>query len=261
MVRAVRPVRPVRRAARGARGARATTLPSPRAATPPRRTRPPRETLEQRRQRARAVFSRLAKAYPDARCALDFSSPLELLVATVLSAQCTDVRVNLVTPTLFSKYRTAADYARAAPGELENEIRTTGFFNSKAKSLRRAGAAMAAEYGGRVPDTMEELVRLPGVGRKTANVILGNAFNKDEGFVVDTHVGRLARRLGFTREEDPVRVEEDMNALVPKGRRTLAAHQLIFHGRQICLARRPRCEVCPVNALCPKIGVPLFSGS
>ncbi len=179
----------------------------------------------------------------------------------MLSAQCTDVRVNFVTPTLFSKYRTAADYARAAPGELENDIRTTGFFNSKAKSLRRAGAAMAAEYGGRVPDTMEELVRLPGVGRKTANVILGNAFAKDEGFVVDTHVGRLARRLGFTREEDPVRVEDDMNALVPKGRRTLAAHRLIFHGRQVCVARRPRCEICPVNALCPKIGVPLFSGS
>jgi endonuclease III len=224
-----------------------------RARTPRRRL--PRETLEEKRRRARAVFSRLAEAYPDARCSLNFSSPLELLVATVLSAQCTDVRVNQVTPALFAKYRTAADYARAAPGELEGDIRSTGFFNAKARSLRRAGAALAAEHAGRVPETMEELTRLPGVGRKTANVILGNAFHKDEGFVVDTHIGRLARRLGFTREQDPVRVEEDMNAIVPKGERTMAAHRLIFHGRQICVARRPRCEICPVNPLCPKIGV------
>jgi endonuclease-3 len=168
------------------------------------RVRFPRETLERKRLRAREVFRKLAKAYPDARCALTFSSPLELLVATVLSAQSTDARVNLVTPALFRKYRTAADYARARPGELEEDIRSTGFFNSKARSLRRAGAAIAAEHGGRVPDTMEELVKLSGVGRKTANVILGNAFGKDEGFVVDTHVGRLARRLGFTRQLDPV---------------------------------------------------------
>lgn len=219
--------------------------------------RPARETFEKKRRRAAAVLRRLARAYPDARCSLDFSSPLELLVATVLSAQCTDVRVNLVTPTLFRKYRTAADYARAPARELENDIRQTGFFNAKARSLRRAGAAIAAEHGGQVPQTMAELVALPGVGRKTANVILGNAFGKDEGFVVDTHVGRVSRRLGFTRQTDPVRVEEDLNLLVAKGRRTLAAHQLIFHGRQICLARRPRCEVCPVNPLCPKIGVPL----
>ena len=216
-----------------------------------------RETLEEKRRRARSVLRRLARAYPDARCSLDYSSPLELLVATILSAQCTDVRVNLVTPALFRKYRTAADYARAPAGELERAIRQTGFFNSKAKSLRRAGATIAAEYGGRVPDTMEELVRLPGVGRKTANVILGNAFGKDEGFVVDTHVARVSRRLGFTRETDPVRIERDLNGLVPKGRRTMAAHELIFHGRQICVARRPRCEICPVNPLCPKIGVPL----
>jgi endonuclease-3 len=200
------------------------------------------------------VFARLARAYPDARCSLDFSSPLELLVATVLSAQSTDVRVNKVTPALFAKYRTAADYARAAPGELENDIRTTGFFNAKAKSLRGLGAAIAAGHGGQVPRTMEELVRLPGVGRKTANVVLGNAFGIDEGFVVDTHVGRLARRLGFTRQTDPVKVEMDLNALVPKGKRTLAAHRLIAHGRRVCIARRPRCEICPVNSLCPKIG-------
>ena len=215
-----------------------------------------RETVEEKRRRASAVFRRLARAYPDARCSLDYSSPLELLVATVLSAQCTDVRVNQVTPALFSKYRTAADYARAPSGALERDIRQTGFFNAKARSLRRAGAAIAAEHGGRVPETMEELVALPGVGRKTANVVLGNAFGKDEGFVVDTHVARVSRRLGFTRQVEPVRIEEDLNALVRKGRRTMAAHQLIFHGRRICAARRPRCEICPVNPLCPKIGVP-----
>jgi len=219
------------------------------------RRRPARESFEQKRRRASAVFRLLSRAYPDARCSLDYSNPLELLVATVLSAQCTDVRVNLVTPALFRKYRTAADYARAPAGALESDIRQTGFFNAKARSLRRAGAAIAAEHGGRVPDTMEELVALPGVGRKTANVVLGNAFGKDEGFVVDTHVARVSRRLGFTREIDPVRIEQDLNALVPKGRRTMAAHRLIFHGRQICVARRPRCEICSVNPLCPKIGV------
>lgn len=214
-----------------------------------------RETDEEKKRRAREILKRLAKAYPEARCSLDFGSPLELLVATILSAQCTDVRVNRVTPALFAKYKTAADYARAPAGELENDIKSTGFFNSKAKSLRLAGAAMAAEYGGRVPDTMEALLALPGVGRKTANVLLGNAFGKDEGFVVDTHVGRLARRLGWTRQTDPVKVERDLNALVPRGRRTMAAHYLIAHGRAICLARKPRCEICPVQALCPRVGV------
>ena len=214
------------------------------------------ESLEEKKRHAAEVFRRLGRAYPDARCALTSTSPLELLVATILSAQCTDVRVNQVTPALFRRYRTAADYARAPAGELEEAIRPTGFFNSKAKSLRRAGAALAAGHGGRVPETMAELVALPGVGRKTANVILGNAFGKDEGFVVDTHVGRLARRLGFTRQRDPVKVENDLNAIVPKGKRTLDAHRLIFHGRQICAARKPRCEVCPVLPLCPRIGVP-----
>jgi len=220
-----------------------------------RKRRAVRESPEEIRKRAAGVLRRLAKAYPEARCALDHNSPLELLVATILSAQCTDTRVNMVTPALFRKYRTAADYARAPAGELEEAIRTTGFFNSKAKNLRRAGAAIAAEHGGRVPDTMEALVRLPGVGRKTANVILGNAFGKDEGFVVDTHVSRLARRLGFTRQTDPVKIEQDLIAIVPKGRRTMAAHELIFHGRRICVARKPRCEICPVNPLCPKVGV------
>jgi len=213
------------------------------------------ESFEETKRRADAVFRRLKKTYPDARCALDHQSPLELLVATILSAQCTDTRVNLVTPHLFAKYRTAADYARSPPGALEREIRSTGFFNSKAKSIRAAAAAIAAEHAGRVPDSMDKLLELPGVGRKTANVVLGNAFGKDEGFVVDTHVGRLARRLGFTRETDPVKVELDLKALVPKGRRTLAAHLLIWHGRRICVARKPRCGECPVEPLCPKIGV------
>ena len=215
----------------------------------------PRETLEETRRRASLVFRRLRKAYPAAKCALDHSSPLELLVATILSAQSTDKMVNTVTPALFAKYRTAADYARSPRGVLEKEIHSTGFFNSKAKSLRAMGAAVAAEHGGKVPDTMEALVALPGVGRKTANVVLGNAFGKDEGFVVDTHVGRLAVRLGFTRQVDPVKVETDLNAIVPKGRRTLGAHLLIFHGRSICTARKPACPDCPVFDLCPKIGV------
>jgi endonuclease-3 len=217
--------------------------------------RKPRETFEEKKRRAAAVLRRLKAAYPEAKCALNHSSPLELLVATILSAQCTDVRVNLVTPQLFAKYKTAADYARSPRGELEREIRSTGFFNAKARSIRAACAAIAAEHGGRVPDTMEALLPLPGVGRKTANVVLGNAFGKDEGFVVDTHVARLSRRLGFTRQTDPVKIELDLNALVPKGRRTLGAHLLIFHGRRICTARKPLCGECAVNPLCPKIGV------
>lgn len=222
-----------------------------------RRNSRPRETLEEKKRRARRILRRLAKAHPDAKTALDYGNPLELLVATILSAQTTDIRVNMVTPNLFRKYRTAADYARAPAGELERAIQSTGFFNSKAKSLRRAGAAIAAEHGGKVPASMEELVRLPGVGRKTANVVLGNAFGIDEGFVVDTHVARLAWRMGLTRQTDPVKIEQDLIAMVPKGQRTMAAHRLIFHGRRICQARKPRCSECPVNDLCPKVGVRL----
>jgi endonuclease-3 len=214
-----------------------------------------RETAEERRRRASAILRRLGRAYPGAATALEHRSPLELLVATILSAQCTDARVNMTTPALFAKYKTAADYARAPAGELEQLIRPTGFFNAKARNLRRMGAALAAEHGGQVPDTMEALVAIPGVGRKTANVVLGNAFGKDEGFVVDTHVGRLSRRMGLTRETDPVKVERDLNVLVPRGRRTIGAHRLILHGRAICTARRPKCEICPVLDLCPRIGV------
>jgi endonuclease III len=208
-----------------------------------------------KKRRASAIYRRLKAAYPDAKCALDHRSPIELLVATILSAQSTDKRVNMVTPALFAKYKTAADYARSPRGVLEREIHSTGFFNSKAKSIRAAGAAIAAEHGGRVPDTMEALTALPGVGRKTANVVLGNAFGKDEGFVVDTHIARLSHRLGFTGETDPVRIERDLIALVPKGRRTLFAHLLIAHGRTICGARKPLCGECPVEPRCPKVGV------
>jgi len=219
--------------------------------------RKPKEAFAQTKRRAAAVFRRLRRAYPDAKTALDHTNPLELLVATILSAQSTDKGVNLVTPALFRKYKTAADYARSPRGVLEREIHSTGFFNSKAKSLRAMGAAIAAEHGGKVPATMEDLVALPGVGRKTANVVLGNAFGIDEGFVVDTHVARLSRRLGFTRQTDPVKIETDLLALVPQGRRALGAHLLIFHGRRVCTARKPLCEECPVNPLCPKIGVEL----
>src|SRR3981081_314229 len=190
------------------------------------------------RERVTELVKVLPKVYPNAHTELNFKTPLELLIATILSAQCTDKRVNLVTPALFKRYRTAADYANAPAAELEKAIQSTGFFRNKTKSIRAATSTIVNKHNGKVPDTMAELRELPGVGRKTANVILGNAFHKDEGFVVDTHVGRVARRLGFTREQDPERVEEDMNAIVSKGERTMAAHRLIFHGRQICVARR-----------------------
>jgi endonuclease-3 len=197
------------------------------------------------------VVARLEAAYPDAHCALDHRSPLELLVATILSAQCTDARVNQVTPMLFRRYPGAADYAEAPIAELEQAIRSTGFFRNKARSLRGLGAALVEHHGGRVPETMAELVRLPGVGRKTANVVLGNAFGRDEGIVVDTHVGRISRRLGLSREDDPEKVELDLMQLVPRGKWTLWAHLLIAHGRAVCKAPRPRCGECAIADLCP----------
>lgn len=221
----------------------------------------PRESAAARQKRAKEIVRRLAKEYPGARCWLDYRNPFELFVATVLSAQCTDARVNEVTKTLFKKYRTPADYSGAPPGQLENDIRPTGFFNSKARSLRRASAMIQKEFKGRLPEAEEDLLKLPGVGRKTANVIRGNAFHEPAGMVVDTHVGRLARRMGLTREEDPVKVERDMNALVPSAERAQLAHRLIEHGRKICTARRARCEVCALSDLCPRIGVPLRPAS
>ena len=194
---------------------------------------------------------RLKAEYPDARTELDWQSPLELLVATVLSAQTTDVQVNRVTQTLFAKYRTAEDYANADPSELEEDIRPTGFYRNKARSLRNMAAALVEEHGGEVPSTMRELVALPGVGRKTANVVLGNAFGVDEGIVVDTHVRRVSGRLGLTENEDPVKIERDLMQVVPEEDWTVFSHLLILHGRRTCKARKPDCPNCVLNDICP----------
>ena len=202
-------------------------------------------------ERAREIYDRLIEHYPDAHCALDFKSPFQLLIATILSAQCTDKRVNMVTPALFKRYRTPAALAAAKPEELEEMIKSTGFFRNKTKSLLGMSNAIAEEHGGRVPETLDELVKLPGVGRKTANVILGNAFDTNEGVVVDTHVGRLSKRLGLTRHTDPVKVEQDLMKLLPTDRWTMLSHLLIEHGRRICEARRPKCEQCFLTDICP----------
>lgn len=197
------------------------------------------------------MISRLKAEYPGARTELDWSNPLELLVATILSAQTTDVRVNEVTKTLFAKYRSAADYAGADPNELEEDIRPTGFFRNKARSLRGMAQALVEEHGGEVPRTMPELVVLPGVGRKTANVVLGNAFGIDEGVVVDTHVRRVSGRLGLTGKQDPEKIEQDLMRVVPREDWTVFSHLLIFHGRRVCKARKPDCPNCPLNDVCP----------
>lgn len=200
------------------------------------------------------MYRVLHERYPDAHCELDFTSPLELLVATVLSAQSTDVGVNKVTPRLFTRYPDAAAYAGADREELETIIRPTGFFRAKATSLIGIGAALAERHGGEVPDSLTELVSLPGVGRKTANVVLGNAFGVP-GITVDTHFGRVARRMGWTDEEDPVRVEHAVGALIPKRDWTMLSHVLIFHGRRTCHSRRPACGACPVARWCPSYGI------
>lgn len=206
-------------------------------------------------QRAPEIFARLRRAYPDAHCALDFRNPYELLVATILSAQCTDKRVNMVTPALFAKYPDAAALAAARPEELEDMIRSTGFFRSKAKSLLGMANAVVDRHDARIPETMEELVKLPGVGRKTANVILGNAFDRNEGVVVDTHVSRVGHRLGLTKHTDAVKIELDLMPLFPREDWTLLAHLLIEHGRQVCVARKPRCPECVLNDICPSSSV------
>jgi endonuclease III len=197
------------------------------------------------------VISRLKDEYPDARTELNWENPLELLVATMLSAQTTDIRVNMVTEKLFEKYRTAADYAGADPAELEADIRPTGFYRNKARSLQGMARALLDEHGGEVPRTMAGLVSLPGVGRKTANVVLGNAFGVDEGVVVDTHVRRVSGRLGLTAEKDPEKIEQDLLGVVPEGERTLFSHLLIFHGRRVCKARKPDCPGCVLSDICP----------
>jgi endonuclease III len=202
-------------------------------------------------ERAREIYDRLAEHYPDAKCALDYRTPYQLLVATILSAQCTDKRVNMVTPALFKRYRTPAAMADANPEELEEMIKSTGFFRNKTKSLLGMSRALVERHGGRVPEQLDALVKLPGVGRKTANVVLGNAFDVNEGVVVDTHVTRLSQRLGFTRQTDPVRIEQDLMRLFPTERWTMLAHLLIEHGRRICDARKPKCESCFLNDVCP----------
>ena len=197
------------------------------------------------------VITRLKKEYPDAKTELNWENPLELLVATMLSAQTTDARVNMVTEKLFENYRTAADYAGADPAQLEEDVRPTGFYRNKARSLQEMARALLERHGGEVPRTMAELVALPGVGRKTANVVLGNAFGVDEGVVVDTHVRRVSGRLGLTGERDPEKIERDLIRVVPEGERTLFSHLLIFHGRRVCKARKPDCPGCVLNDICP----------
>jgi endonuclease III len=206
------------------------------------------------RERVGAIIEALEVLYPDAVCALHFQNPLQLLVATILSAQCTDVRVNIVTPALFARYKKAADYATCDIEDLEQFIKSTGFFRNKAKNIRGCCQAIMERYGGNVPGKLEELITLPGVGRKTANVILGNAF-ETPGITVDTHVGRLSRRLGLTKLTDPVKVEFALMEIVPQPEWTNFSHMLILHGRNVCFARKPHCETCTLATLCPKVGV------
>ena len=212
-------------------------------------------TATQKKRQAARVAELLRHEYPDAHCSLDYRTPLELLIATILSAQCTDVRVNLVTPTLFAKYRSASDFAKASPAKLEQAIKSTGFFRNKAKSILGCCRKLVDDYGGQVPQELDDLVSLPGVGRKTANVVLGSAFGIASGVVVDTHVTRLSRRLGLTTAKDAVKIEQDLIAQLPKKEWIGFSHRLIWHGRQICVARKPRCDDCVLNKICPRIGV------
>lgn len=207
--------------------------------------------LDERRRRVEKILPVLKSTYPDAKCSLNYRTPLQLLVATILSAQCTDIRVNLVTRELFKKYKTAGDFAGAAEGELERDIQSTGFYRNKAKSIRAMAASLIKDHQGKVPGTMEELTSLAGVGRKTANVVLGNAFGENVGVVVDTHVGRLSQRLGLTEHASPEKIELDLMETVPREEWTLWSHLLIHHGRAICQARRPACEKCVIFNDCP----------
>jgi len=213
------------------------------------------EVSDAEKRRARRIYQKLEATYPDARCALHHENAYQLLVATILSAQCTDQRVNMVTPDLFKAYPTPQHLAEAPLEQIESHIKTTGFYRNKAKSLKNAARAIVDEHGGEVPDTMEALTRLPGVARKTANVILGNIFGKNLGVVVDTHVQRLAYRLGLTEHTDPGKIEPDLMARFPRKKWIMLAHLLIFHGRQICKAKNPLCSQCPVRRMCPQHGV------
>jgi len=213
-----------------------------------------RETANDRRKRAARIVEGLAKAYPDATCALHHSSALELVVATILSAQCTDARVNIVTKELFRKYPGVRDYASADPRRFEKDIHSAGFFRNKTKSILGAAKVLVERFEGRVPDTMDELLELPGVARKTANVVLGTWFRKATGVVVDTHVHRIARRLKLTSEDDPAKIERDLMDLVPRDQWIDFGHRTIWHGRRICDARAPRCAECPIKEWCPSAG-------
>jgi endonuclease-3 len=204
------------------------------------------------------VLDILEQEYPDAKGTLDFKTPLQLLMATILAAQCTDERVNLVTKDLFKKYRTAQDYARADQAKFEGEIRSTGFYRHKAKNIVQCGQKLVSQFQGQVPQTIEELTSLPGVGRKTANIILGNAFGK-QAIAVDTHVKRVSNRLAWSKASDPDKIEFELMEVIPPDRWTLACHQLVFHGRRVCVPQKPRCSTCPVAKYCPKIGVPSYT--
>ena len=215
----------------------------------------PRETAAAKIQRTQNILSALKRVYSDAHCELTFSSPLQLLVATILSAQCTDKRVNLVTAELFKKYKTAKDFAVAPLADIEEAVKSTGFFRNKAKNIQACCAALVEKFGGEVPRTMDELHALAGVGRKTANVVLGNAFGINVGVVVDTHVTRLSNRLGLVKGTDAVKIEQELMTLVPQNDWALFSHQLIWHGRRRCDARKPDCANCEIQKLCPQIGV------
>lgn len=211
----------------------------------------PRESLKDKQERAEKIVARLRKRYPDARCSLDFGSVHELMVATILSAQCTDERVNMTTPALFKKYPSVKAFAEADLEELQEIIKSTGFFRSKAKSIKNSARALMEQHGGKVPKTLDELVKLPGVGRKTGSVILGAGYGLAEGIVVDTHVKRISNLLKLTNQKDPVKIEQDLMKVIPEKDWIDYSHLLIYHGRAVCIARRPKCAECPVNDLCP----------
>ena len=207
------------------------------------------------KQQAKKVLQALHKTYPEAKCALEHKNPFQLAVATILSAQCTDERVNIVTKDLFKKYRSPRAFAEAKIEELEQDIKSTGFYHNKAKSIKAMSQAVAEKFGGQVPKDLDELVKLPGIGRKTANVILGTGYGIASGVVVDTHVQRLSQRMGLTEEEDPVTIEQELMGLLPEKEWIQFSHAMIWHGRQICIARKPKCSLCPMKSFCPKIGV------
>lgn len=230
------------------------STPPARATAPPLRIRG-RESAARRKDRAQAIAHRLGAAYPNAHCSLDFASPFQLVIATILSAQCTDKRVNMVTPALFARWPTPAALAQATSAQVEAAIQTTGFFRAKAKNIRGCCQALVDRHEGEVPRRLEDLVKLPGVGRKTANVVLGSGFGIAEGVVVDTHVGRISRRLGLTKHTDAVRAERDLVAVLPREHWIAFSHRLIELGRTICTARAPKCDRCPLADLCPRIGV------